>query len=51
LYYLKSNAVSENMATPEYLKDKTTRLWQMRYKQVDMDTLQVLAIQEVFDGA
>jgi len=30
LYYLKGSAVTEKLATLEYLKDDSTRLWQMR---------------------
>jgi len=51
LYYLKGNAITENLIASEHLEDDSTRLWQKRFRQVDLNSLKVLAKQGLSEGA
>ena len=43
LYYLKGSAVIKNLTVSGHLEDDSTRLWQMRLRQVDLNSLKALA--------
>ena len=43
LYYLKSGVVIENLVASECIDSDSTRLWQMRLRDVGLDSLQALA--------
>ena len=42
LYYLKGNAVIENLAASKCLNDDSIRLWHSRMRYVGLDSLQTL---------
>jgi len=43
MYYLRGSAVIESLTVSEYLKDDSTKLWQMRLGQVGFNSLEVFA--------
>jgi len=51
LYYLKGSTDTENLAASKHLKNDSTRLWQMRLGQVDLNSFKELTKKGMLEGA